>query len=157
MDLKPFVLRTDLWKGQLFRRLWSRYAWCKASTAFHDKNILPRVKHGGGSMMMWACTAASGPEQLAIIDRTMSCALSLPKNPEGEYLVVDDKDDDADDAGHEDSPTGLYREKTICSVRAGPPLEWLRRNKIKLLELLRWHDRTLNRKLKLKSPPMWLN
>ncbi len=33
------------------------------------------VKHGGGSVMVWGCFAASGPGWLAIIDGTMNSAL----------------------------------------------------------------------------------
>ncbi len=33
----------------------------KTNTAFHKKNIIPTVKHGGGSVMVWGCFAASGP------------------------------------------------------------------------------------------------
>ncbi len=35
-------------------------------------NIIPSVKHGGGSIMAWACFAASWPGQAAIIDGTMN-------------------------------------------------------------------------------------
>ncbi len=37
--------------------------------------FIPTVKHGGGSVMVWGCFAASGPEWLAIIDGTMNSAL----------------------------------------------------------------------------------
>ncbi len=53
----------------------SRYNWRKTNTAFHKKNIIPTVKHGGGSVMVGGCFAASGPGQLAIIDGTMNSAL----------------------------------------------------------------------------------
>ncbi len=45
----------------------SRYIWLKT--------IIPTVKHGGGSVMVWGCLAASGPGRLAIIDGTMNSAL----------------------------------------------------------------------------------
>ncbi len=38
----------------------------------HNKKPIPSVNHGGGSIMVWACFAASGPGQLAIIDGTMN-------------------------------------------------------------------------------------
>jgi hypothetical protein len=31
-------------------------------------NLIPTVKFGGGSIMIWGCLAASAPGQLAIID-----------------------------------------------------------------------------------------
>ncbi len=51
------------------------YIWCKTNTAFHKKNIIPTVKHGGSSVMVWGCFTASGPGRLAIIDGTMNSAL----------------------------------------------------------------------------------
>ncbi len=53
----------------------SLYFWHKTNTGFHKKNIIPTVKHGGGSVMVWGCFAASGPGWLAIIDGTMNSAL----------------------------------------------------------------------------------
>ncbi len=47
----------------------------KEHTAFQLKNLIPSVKHGGGSMMAWACFAASWPGQPAIIDGTMNSEL----------------------------------------------------------------------------------
>ncbi len=49
---------------------------------FGEKNTLhsslrpyPSVKHGGGSIMAWACSAASWPGQPAIIDGIMNSEL----------------------------------------------------------------------------------
>lgn len=52
-----------------------RYVWQRANTAFQHKNLIPSVKNGGGSIMVWACFAPSGPGRLAIIDGTMSSEL----------------------------------------------------------------------------------
>ena len=37
-------------------------------TAHQHQNLIPTVKYGGGSIMVWVCRVASGPGQLAIID-----------------------------------------------------------------------------------------
>ncbi len=47
----------------------------KPTHDFIEKNIIPTVKHGGGSVMVWGCFAASGPGRLYIIDGTMNSAL----------------------------------------------------------------------------------
>ena len=62
-------------KVELFGRCVSRYIWRKSNTAFQKKNIIPTVKHGGGSVMVWGCFAASGPGQLAVIDGKMNSAV----------------------------------------------------------------------------------
>ncbi len=63
-DFWANILWTET-KVELFGRCVSRYIWRKTNTAFHKKNIIPTVKHGGGSVMV----------QLAIIDGTMNAAL----------------------------------------------------------------------------------
>ncbi len=41
-------------KVELFGRCVSRYIWHKTNTGFHKKNIIPTVKHCGGSVMSGA-------------------------------------------------------------------------------------------------------
>ncbi len=53
----------------------SYYVLRKEHTAFQLKNLIPSVKHGGGSIMAWACFAASWPGQAAIIDGTINSEL----------------------------------------------------------------------------------
>ncbi len=66
----------DWWdKSWTFGRCVSRYIWCKTNTAFHKRTSYQQSKHGGGSVMVWGCFAASGPGWLAIIDGTMNSAL----------------------------------------------------------------------------------
>ncbi|KAK3508611.1 hypothetical protein QTP70_035201, partial [Hemibagrus guttatus] len=48
---------------------------CKSNTTFQEKIIIPTVKYGGGSVMVWGCFAASGPGRLAVINGTMNSAV----------------------------------------------------------------------------------
>uniref|UniRef100_A0A3P8X9Q4 Transposase Tc1-like domain-containing protein n=1 Tax=Esox lucius TaxID=8010 RepID=A0A3P8X9Q4_ESOLU len=66
-----------------FGRHGSWYVWCIANTVFHNKNIIPTVKHGGGSVMVWGCFATSGPGRLKTLkDNVQSsfCDLKLKHN-----------------------------------------------------------------------------
>ncbi|GFU71750.1 transposable element Tc1 transposase [Trichonephila clavipes] len=45
-----------------------RMVWRKPNTSHHPKHTIPTVKHGGGSVMVWGCTAASGVGKLVFID-----------------------------------------------------------------------------------------
>ncbi len=85
-DFWANILWTDKTKVELFGRCVSRYILRKTSTAFHKKNIIQTVKHGGGSVMVGGCFAASGPGRLAIIIGTINSTLS--ENPEGECPVI---------------------------------------------------------------------
>ncbi len=85
LDYPQYFWANILWtyetKVELFGRCVSRYIWRKTNTAFHKKNIVPSVKHGGCSVMVWGCFTASGPGSLAIIHVTMNSALyqKIPK------------------------------------------------------------------------------
>ena len=55
------VLWTDESKVELFGLNEKRYVWWKPNTAFQQKNLIPTMKHGDGSVMVWGCFAASRP------------------------------------------------------------------------------------------------
>ncbi|GFU14145.1 transposable element Tcb2 transposase [Trichonephila clavipes] len=43
----------------------------KLNTSHHPKHTIPTAKHGGGSVMVWGCMAASGMGKLVFIDGIM--------------------------------------------------------------------------------------
>uniref|UniRef100_A0A8C1UCV8 Transposase Tc1-like domain-containing protein n=1 Tax=Cyprinus carpio TaxID=7962 RepID=A0A8C1UCV8_CYPCA len=138
-------LWTDETKVELSGRCLPHYIWHKTNTAFHKKKIIPTVKHGGGSVMVWGCYAASGPGQLAIIDGIMNSTL-FQKILKLKRTWVMQQDNDLK---HTSKSTS----------------EWLKKNKIKDLEWiknqtkiqLRCCGMTLNSPFMLVNPPMWLN
>ncbi|GFV77534.1 transposable element Tcb2 transposase [Trichonephila clavipes] len=46
---------SDESKFNIFKSDGRKLVWRKPCTAFHTKNVLPTVKHGGGSVMIWGC------------------------------------------------------------------------------------------------------
>ena len=83
MILKTFgknILWNDQSKVKLFERHVSGYTCSKPITAFHVKNVIPTVKHGGGSVMVWAA--------LLLQDLNDSPSLMEPDNPPGECFPI---------------------------------------------------------------------
>lgn len=71
------VLWTDETKIELFGNNTQHYICRNKGSTYHHDNIIPTVKYGGGNIMIWACCAASGPGQLAIIERKMNSHVYL--------------------------------------------------------------------------------
>ncbi len=53
---------------------------------YKDKCVLPTVKHGGGSVMVWGCTSAAGTEELQFIEGTMNANMYCDNEAEHDPL-----------------------------------------------------------------------
>ncbi len=62
------ILWTDETKINLYQSDGNRRVWRRKGTAHDPKHTTSSVKHGGGSVMAWACMAASGTGSLVFID-----------------------------------------------------------------------------------------
>ena len=69
------VLWTDETKVEPFGHIDRCYVWRKPKTAFNEENIRPTVKHGGGSILLWRCFAASDPGKLVLITSRMNSVM----------------------------------------------------------------------------------
>ncbi len=55
--------------------LWSdgvKRVWRQPGEEYKDKCVLPTVKHGGGSVVVWGCMSAAGTGELQFIEGTMN-------------------------------------------------------------------------------------
>ena len=66
------VLWSDETKLELFGPMDQCYVWRRKNQAYEQKNTLPTVKHGGGSIMLWGCFASNGTGKLQRVQGTMN-------------------------------------------------------------------------------------
>ncbi|KAK3540398.1 hypothetical protein QTP70_030411, partial [Hemibagrus guttatus] len=133
---------TDERNIELFGRSVSHYVWRKSNTAFQKKNIIPTVKYGGGSVMVWGCFAASGPGRLAVINGTMNSAVYQ------KILKVNVRPSVCD---LKLKRTWVLQQDNDPKHTSKSTSEWLKKNKMKTLEWpsqspdlypieMLWHD-----------------
>lgn len=66
------VVFSDESKFNLFGCDGKQKIWRKKNQELLDKNLVPTVKHGGGSVMVWGCMSAAGVGKLVFIETTES-------------------------------------------------------------------------------------
>ncbi len=66
------VLWSDKTKIHLFASDGVKRVWWQPGEEYKYKCVLPRVKHGGGSVMVWGCMSASGTGELHFIEGIMN-------------------------------------------------------------------------------------
>ncbi len=75
-DLKNIFLLYMLpayWtKIKLFGSDGVKHVWRQPGEEYKGKCVLPTVKHGGGSVMVWGCMSAASTGELQFIEGTMN-------------------------------------------------------------------------------------
>ncbi len=72
MDYWNHVLWSDETKINLYGSDGVKRVCQQPGEEHKDKFVLPTVKHGGGSVMVWGCMSAAGTGELQFIERTMN-------------------------------------------------------------------------------------
>ncbi len=72
MDYWNHVLWSDETKINLFGSDGVKRVWRQPGEEYKDKCVLPTVKHGGGSVMVWGCMSAAGTGELQFIEGAMN-------------------------------------------------------------------------------------
>ncbi len=72
MDNWNHVLWSDETKINLFGSDGVKRVWRQPGEEYKDKCVLPTVKHGSGSVMVWGCMSAAGTGELQFIEGTMN-------------------------------------------------------------------------------------
>ncbi len=70
------VLWSDETKINLFGSDGVKHVWRQPGEEYKDKCVLPTVKHGGGSVMVWGCMSAAITGELQFIEGTMNANMS---------------------------------------------------------------------------------
>lgn len=66
------VIFSDESKFNIFGSDGKKFVWRKPNAELQPQNIVPTVKHGGGSVMVWACMAYDGVGKLTFIEGIMN-------------------------------------------------------------------------------------
>ncbi len=72
MDYWNHVLWSDETKINLFCSDGVKRVWRQPGEENKDKCVLPTVKHGGGSIMVWGCMCPAGTGEQQFIEGTMN-------------------------------------------------------------------------------------
>ena len=65
------VLWTDRTKIEFFGHNYRNHVWRKDGKANSPKSMVPTVKFGGGSIMIWGCFSANGVGKISVVDGKM--------------------------------------------------------------------------------------
>ena len=71
MDYWKHILWSDETKFNLFGSDGVQHVWRRPGEEYQHNCVLPTVKHGGGSVMIWGCMSAAGTREMRFIEGIM--------------------------------------------------------------------------------------
>ncbi len=71
------LLWSDETKINVFGTDGFKTVWRRKGEEYKEKCMVPTVKHGGGSVLMWGCMSAAGVGELHFIDDIMNSQMYL--------------------------------------------------------------------------------
>ncbi len=71
-DYWDSILWSDETKINVFGNDGFKTVWCRKGEEYKEKCMVPTVKHGGGSVLMWGCMSAASVGELHFIDGIMN-------------------------------------------------------------------------------------
>ena len=71
------VIWSDESKFNMFTPDGNVYVWRKSCTGLQKQFVIPTLKHGGGSVMVWGCFSSSGVGKLVFINGNMDSKMYL--------------------------------------------------------------------------------
>ncbi len=78
-DYWNYILWSDETKITVFRTDGFKTVWRRKGEEYKEKCMVPTVKHGGGSVLMWGCMSAAGVGELHFIDGIMNSQILKEK------------------------------------------------------------------------------
>lgn len=75
MNYWQHILWSDETKINLFGSDGVQFVWRRPDEQYQDKCVIPTVKHGGGSVLVWGCMSAAGTGELRFIDGIMNSTM----------------------------------------------------------------------------------
>ncbi len=80
-DYWDSILWSDETKINVFGTDGFKTIWRRKGEEYKEKCIVPTVKHGGGSVLMWGCMSAAGVGELHFIDGIMNSQMYCSIDP----------------------------------------------------------------------------
>lgn len=119
------IMWSDETKIELFGKNYKRYVWRGINNAYDEKNTIPTVKHGGGSLMFWGCVSYKGTGNLVKVEGKMNAA---------SYQKILEENLHSSARNLRMGRTWTFQHDNDPKHKAKSTCQWLQQHKVKVLE-----------------------